>query len=73
MGFEPAVQMWSLDRYDAEKGPEGGGPKRDLENGRKGGRGGTWQMGYPTKAGKGRGGIVSILAIQGWAKCAQWS
>jgi hypothetical protein len=55
MGFEPAVQMWSLRRYEAEKG-------------RGAGWVGTWKMGYPTKGG---GGGPENFVSSRLAKCAQ--
>jgi hypothetical protein len=56
MGFEPAVQMWSLRRYEAEKG--GGGELGKWATPQKGGKGGGGDLanGVPQKSGEGEGG-----------------
>lgn len=56
MGFEPAVQMWSLDRYDAEKGPEGRGPRGTWKMGERAEGGALGKWATPQKRGRGGGG-----------------
>jgi hypothetical protein len=60
MGFEPAVQMWTLHRYEAERG--GGGGQGGLGKWAKGRKGGHLANGLPHKSGEGEeGGLMKFF------------